>query len=184
MLFVEHATNWAFTDIGLINDLGNGAIPNSRVGCWERMPLFPSSQSDHIKRTGLMAHTAVTDDTMTRDQIQIPLIRLSVARGFTLKTQRSRETRFHKWAWEGCQTGWAVCHTSEGQGQPLSKPYTSLWEPAVHKEVRTDKRKTIRCLDREGEGQQGWAGEMLLHLSVTHPFLPGMGQNLAVQSEN
>lgn len=98
MLFIEHVTNVAFSEVGLINDLGSGAIPNIRVGCLERMYLFPSSQGDQITKNRAMAHTAVTDNTTTRDQIQIPLIRVSVAQGFTRKTRPSRETQFHNWA--------------------------------------------------------------------------------------
>lgn len=43
---MEYATNWPFTEMELINDLGSGAIPNTRVVCLERMYLFPSPQHE------------------------------------------------------------------------------------------------------------------------------------------
>lgn len=120
----------------------------------------------------LTAHLPVKEVTMTRGKQQIPQARLEGS-GEALSTLSLAED---------CQKGSGVLYF-RGVGTAATK--------TVHKSTGTSsayrsenrQREMIRCLDREGETQQAWALQTFLHLSVTHSFLPGMGQNLPVQSE-
>lgn len=129
---------------------------------------------DHGRWLSREAHSSPSCDRSYNDQRkkQIPHTRLEDP-GEPLPTLSFAED---------CQKGSDVLYFW-GVGTAATKTVHKSTGTSSAQRSENRQREMMRCLGREGEAQQAWALQTFLHLSVTHSFLPGMGQNLPVQSE-